>query len=1045
MEINIGSDEEKLLKAISHEKIEEIEAILNNNKNVNLNARDKFNGSYPLLEAIYNDNIEILNVLVDYANRNNIILELNEKDLEFGEYPLLLAVNNNNVPMVKLILDYAHQHHINLIFNEKDNNFGDYPLLAATYRENMDIIRLLIDYAIHHNIIVELNEKNKDGNNPFLKAVNKNSTEIVKLLIDYSIQQNITLKFDESDFEDISKINTDIIDLLRYYKEKEEKKINESHSKPPETPKPPEQPKPSETPKQPEVPKQPEPPAPSEPSKPPPGEVMRNPDDLLMELFDSIIVNDTEKVDRLLDRKRARNGMVIQINRKDSEGFTPLYWATKNNNINIIKILMNYADFHHMTLKLNVQNHEGNYALLNAIFNNNMNIIKLLMAYSEANDILLNINMQNASKQYPLEVATSLNNVDMIKLLMGYANNNRIILDINQKDQRGIHLLDTIINNNRIDLLKLYMGYAKVKNIILNMKEQNIVKISPEIIDLLKTYNDKGNISIEYKDNSSLMKYFKPMNEPDKSKEVQIKQVVKEENNNFKKEEVKKEEGEIATMSSRKHLKFDLVNSIISKANIVEINDFKISPLILACYFNNEERVKELISQKVDVNIENNDGDTPLTIACYFNNKRIIEMLINSGANVDVKNKNGETPLSILQKFENNDEIIEILNNKNIIMKSLKEEEKSRSHRFIYFNKFENIVNNSVFQIEYFDERENKTCLGTGFLVKLKIPSEGPLCGLMTCHHILKSEDLLIPNFKFMIKFKNKNEEYEITLDPSYFVFSSKLLDITFIQFPGDLSQKLNINKESYLSPCSNDDKIDDNILIPLYTAVDDHPDNFLLAFSYGKIIASQGFDYIHSSLTDERSSGSPLINHNFEILGVHKERKEMGKNAHDQHANEDEDEDEDENENVATKFSIIEYAIRTLYINKSKIEMTKARCPPKTLTDEEVTELRKQGLQPKTSELFIIPEFDSCPVLYFYRSNHAWYWTHQLIKIEEGEGEGEGENYDLRTIKNSHWTVIKTIKEKDNTDYRDISHRQKIIMESLRLSELMYLTGYEN
>jgi len=36
-------------------------------------------GSYPLLEAIYNNNIEIVQLLIEYANQHQIILKLNEK------------------------------------------------------------------------------------------------------------------------------------------------------------------------------------------------------------------------------------------------------------------------------------------------------------------------------------------------------------------------------------------------------------------------------------------------------------------------------------------------------------------------------------------------------------------------------------------------------------------------------------------------------------------------------------------------------------------------------------------------------------------------------------------------------------------------------------------------------------------------------------------------------------------------------------------------------------------------------------------------------
>jgi len=54
---------------------------------------------------------EIIQLLINYVDKNNIILELNEKDHD-GYYPLLLASNNNNNEMVHLLIDYAIKNNI---------------------------------------------------------------------------------------------------------------------------------------------------------------------------------------------------------------------------------------------------------------------------------------------------------------------------------------------------------------------------------------------------------------------------------------------------------------------------------------------------------------------------------------------------------------------------------------------------------------------------------------------------------------------------------------------------------------------------------------------------------------------------------------------------------------------------------------------------------------------------------------------------------------------------------------------------------------------
>eukprot|EP00833_Pecoramyces_ruminatium_P010209 jgi/Orpsp1_1/1184241/evm.model.c7180000088666.3 len=514
-------------------------------------------------------------------------------------------------------------------------------------------------------------------------------------------------------------------------------------------------------------------------------------------------------------------------------------------------------------------------------------------------------------------------------------------------------------------MIKLLIEYANKNELILFYEENTKVKNS-EIAELIKKYESHNKKIInEYKE------------QIDKRKE---------------KERIEKENFE---------------KKLLEKG-LEEINDnTKFSPLMLACYFNDEEWVKVLIEQKYDINIKNKNGDTPLTIACYFNNKNIIELLINNGANVNVKNNNGETPINILKKFENNEEIINILN----ILEDYKY--KRRYEKPIVCDELQKVFNNSVFQIEY-SENINKTILGTGFFIQLPIPSENdPIYGLMTCNHVLNLKQFNSRN-EFKIIFKNINKEFKITIDDSYFIFTSKLIDITFIQFTEDLINKLNINKEYFLVPCYND-KINDKIFILHYFKSED------LLIDCVKIKSCYGFDYFHECLTDVGSSGSPLINEYFEIIDIHKAKRKVS----------------NENMiNVATRINTIEYAIRTLYnnINKSKIDNNKARLSPKTLSNDEIYKLNKQGLEQKIDKVFVIPKLDGYSELYLYRTNHAWYWTDKLSE-NEYDNENEIDKYKIKNLKKSKWTVIKSINEDDNDiNYKSIGKLQKIIIEFIGL-----------
>ena len=94
----------------------------------------------------------------------------------------------------------------------------------------------------------------------------------------------------------------------------------------------------------------------------------------------------------------------------------------------------------------------------------------------------------------------------------------------------------------------------------------------------------------------------------------------------------------------------DLINSI---------NDNKATPLILACYRNNEA-VALYLSDKVS-NINYNSGmGTALMASIMSGNKVIIEKLISKKADLDQTDTQGKTAL-IYAAFNNNTEIVQML------------------------------------------------------------------------------------------------------------------------------------------------------------------------------------------------------------------------------------------------------------------------------------------------------------------------------------------------------------------------------------------------
>jgi hypothetical protein len=100
----------------------------------------------------------------------------------------------------------------------------------------------------------------------------------------------------------------------------------------------------------------------------------------------------------------------------------------------------------------------------------------------------------------------------------------------------------------------------------------------------------------------------------------------------------------------------EAVKLIIDKNNELNINiqnEYGNTPLHFACVYNNIEMVKLLLKYKnVDVNMQNVDKETPLHIACELCNFDIIKLLLDHNAvDINLQNNKNETAYDILNNF----------------------------------------------------------------------------------------------------------------------------------------------------------------------------------------------------------------------------------------------------------------------------------------------------------------------------------------------------------------------------------------------------------
>lgn len=170
-------------------------------------------------------------------------------------------------------------------------------------------------------------------------------------------------------------------------------------------------------------------------------------------IFDIFIINcykNKKTLSNIQIIKLIKNNIpIININEKYSDGNFPLVHSVCINEIDIVKLLMDYGDEYNILLNVNGKDKEHYFPLMNALYCNNIKMVKLLMEYCDNHNIILNINEKFSKKLYPLKIASFKNNYDIIKLLLDYEDKHDIILNLNYCNypvQEAFKILYNILN-----------------------------------------------------------------------------------------------------------------------------------------------------------------------------------------------------------------------------------------------------------------------------------------------------------------------------------------------------------------------------------------------------------------------------------------------------------------------------------------------------------------------------------------------------------------------------------------------------------------------
>ena len=242
----------------------------------------------------------------------------------------------------------------------------------------------------------------------------------------------------------------------------------------------------------------------------------------------------------------------------------------------------------------------------------------------------------------------------------------------------------------------------------------------------------------------------------------------------------------------------------------------------------------------------------------------------------------------------------------------------------------------------------------TGFFVRIPLGNGNYISGLMTNNHVL-NENQLDPGYRFEIKPDLHNGPGEIlttfTIQNNMFRFTDNILDVTFIEVPNFTIP--NYGSVSYLD-------IQEDIPTGSWITILQHPEgNFHLQQAIGRTAGNWGFEILHEVNTNPGSSGSPLLTFSSKVVGIHKA-------SHGE-----------KNVNIATSIKAAVTAIQQSYYSQNR---RSAAMPARSLTNQEIHELKQHGLvSTENPHIFISPSSFFVTALYFYRSNHGWYWTPKI------------------------------------------------------------------
>jgi ankyrin repeat protein len=334
------------------------------------------------------------------------------------------------------------------------------------------------------------------------------------------------------------------------------------------------------------------------------------------------------------------------VNKSDNYGNTPIFYAVKNNNINLVRMLINKGAC------INVVNKDGNTPVHIAAIYGRYFPVKLLINRGAF------INIYNLFKKTPLELALGMeeyvinerlryedDSIDKIErekemIIKELINNNA---DVFIKDSFGDYLINDIIERGYNPNIK-YKNGDTLLSMAVNKGKYDVVK---KLLKKKADVNEKNNGGLTPLHIASFKGYERIVILLLKNKaDVNIKNIYG---------------WSPLLISSNEKITKILIKygAKFEKESIVSRDKKGKTPLVFAVISENLFLIKSLFKNGADPNCIDIDGRTPLTYAVLANAK-VVRLLLKYNAKTNFKDKFGKTPLDYAVE-NGNKEIIKLL------------------------------------------------------------------------------------------------------------------------------------------------------------------------------------------------------------------------------------------------------------------------------------------------------------------------------------------------------------------------------------------------